>query len=69
MYAKTHTWTEKGMVNAEIYASEKPSTMPLTTDDVDGVDGGYKLAPGSVFYVVSSGDVYILGTNDDWTLQ
>jgi hypothetical protein len=57
------------MVNAEIYASEKPSKMPLTTDDVDGVDGGYKLAPGSVFYVVSSGDVYILGTNDDWTLQ
>lgn len=69
MYAKEHHWTEKGMVYAEIYASKAPATLPLTTDNVDGIDGGYKLAPGSVFYIVGSGNVFILGTEDDWTLQ
>lgn len=69
MYASKHSWTEKGMVLAEIYASEEPEELPLTTDDVDGVSSGYRLAPGSTFYVVTTGSVFILGTELDWVEQ
>lgn len=69
MFVKSYKVIKQGVAAAEIYASTVPSSFPYDTIGMDGIDGGYRLAPSSTLYITTTGDIYMLGTNDDWTKQ
>ena len=69
MYAKNKSYTGSGTASVSIVSSNVPDVMPLISDNIDNMLPGYRLAPGSTIYVTTTGDLYMLGENDDWTLQ
>lgn len=56
--------TYQGTARVVIQAAETPDPMPTTGDDVTGLADGTVLAPGSILYVVGTGETYFLDEPD-----
>ena len=57
-YAKTVD--DRSLITAELFADEV-SDLPET----EGIDG-YTLSIGSVAYVITTGELYVLGSDGQW---
>ena len=69
MFAEDIQFYSGSLAKASIISSTVPATFPLTSDNVDAMQDGVKLAPGSTVYVPTTQQVFMLGTNDDWEEQ
>lgn len=58
MYGEILKQKASNFANVEITAWTKPHTMPLNSDDIDGIPDGIKLAPGSYLLETTTGTAY-----------
>lgn len=56
--------TYQGKYRVVIQCDETPDTMPTTGEGVTGLSDNAVLAPGSILYIVPSGETYFLGEPD-----
>ena len=56
--------TYQGKYRVVIQCDETPESMPTTGEGVTGLSDDSVLAPGSILYIVPSGETYFLGEPD-----
>lgn len=69
MFAKETKVYSPELALVKMVSSSVPAAFPLVSDGIDNVGSGYKLAPGSSVYVSGTGQLFMLGENDDWAEQ
>lgn len=67
MFGKMTKMFDTKRVEVEITTNTAPASFPTTTDEIDGVENGYTIAPGSSVYATDSGRVWILNDLGVWT--
>lgn len=64
-YTRAGTKNGKQLVIAELITKTAPLTMPTTTDEIDNINDGMLLAPGSLLMATSPFGFYSM--NDEYT--
>ena len=68
MFGKvTARFPGKQYVEVEITTETLPETMPLTTADIENLDGNLALAPGSGMFVTNTSQYFVLGDTEEWS--